>query len=138
MLHAVTSNHAFRLVFPYVRDTTQVASQYWNALLAAYISIGCSQIKQTPLITHELPTWDELFRKAIQVSDVHVIKFVYTCFRESQVYAEDSYRALAAKKLSEKRIFWLSVFRKIPVWEGEKRRGSMSATVVPYRLTELW
>ena len=101
MLHAVTSNHAFRLVFPYVRDKTQVASQYWNALLAAYISIGCPQIKQTPLITHELPTWDELFRKAIQVSDVHVIKFVYTCFRESQVYAEDSYRALAAKKLSE-------------------------------------
>jgi hypothetical protein len=99
MLHAVTSNHALRLVLPYIQDKEQVFLFYWNALLAAYITIHCPIIKELRIAENDLPAWEKIFPRAVQSSDEHVVKFVYTCFEESQIYDNPAYQSLAAEKV---------------------------------------
>jgi hypothetical protein len=99
MLHAVTSNHALRLVLTYIQDKEQAFLSYWNALLAAYVTLHCPIIKELRISENDLPDWEEIFSRAIQSSDEHVIKFVYTCFEESQIYDNPAYQSLAAEKV---------------------------------------
>jgi hypothetical protein len=98
MLHAVTSNHALRLVLPYIQDKERAFNAYWNALLAAYITIHCPAIKEYTPPEKDIPEWDKIFAQAVQSDDAHVIKFVYTCFEESKVYHYPACRLLVAKK----------------------------------------
>ena len=46
-------------------------------------------------------SWADIHAKVIQASDAHVIKLVYTCYLEDQVYHHPLYKYIALKTIVE-------------------------------------
>jgi hypothetical protein len=98
-LHAVTSTHALRLVLPLLPERDQAAAlrYHFQALLVAALSIKLP--KNAPVAAPSPPEWPELVARALQSSDDHDVKFVFTCREEARVRTPDAYRAAAALRL---------------------------------------
>ena len=100
VLHMVTGLYAARSVLSQLPASLvhQMRPSIWAALCAAYVSVGAP-----PLIPIDAPTvsaaWPELLQRAIASDDDHVIKMVYTCFRESAQYPDSSFYLAAASRL---------------------------------------
>ncbi len=96
-LHAVTATHALRLALPYLGNEQRALRYFWQALLGAYVTIGCPELRATPL---EIPEWNEIMTRAIHSNDEHVIKLVYTCSREEAHYRNELFQRIAAQKIA--------------------------------------
>lgn len=91
ILHIITGVNAARQVLPYLEPET-VASRLqdlWIALCAAYVSVGAPAVidatmyeKRMRAKYRQLSSWSELFARAIESNDDHIIKLTYTCALE--------------------------------------------------------
>lgn len=97
VLHWITSCHAMRLVLPYLQQPQTALRYYWTAIATAYLTL------RTPALQSDAETpsdqWTDIFRRALDSDDEHVLKFVYTCQQEDQVYPNPLYRVVAADKV---------------------------------------
>ena len=118
ILHGVTSAHALRLILEEFDDVQRLEflTHYWYALGAAYVTVGAPELT-TPLPIDEtnLPSWETIKQQACQNEEDHVIKFVYTCFKQGQAYPEDAlfYREAAVRQLRQS-----AAFCKQPVFQS--------------------
>jgi hypothetical protein len=98
-LHAMTSTHALRIVLPWTDDRQNALAHHWRALLAAYGSMGApappSEDEIARLRGAAMPGWAALRAAALASNDDHMIKSIYTAWREDEVYHDPLY-ALAA------------------------------------------
>ena len=98
-LHAMTSTHAVRIVLPWTPDPQSALAHHWRALLAAYGSMGAPEPPSTDEIARlrcvATPSWAALHAAALASNDDHVIKSIYTAWREDEAYHDPLY-ALAA------------------------------------------
>lgn len=100
-LHMVTGLHALRRLEPYAGEGPVLLRYGWQALAAAYLTIGAP-----PLLDDEdraemdatAPAWDRIVAAALGSSDEHVIKFAYSCREQDAVFPRATYRAVAARK----------------------------------------
>jgi hypothetical protein len=81
-LHGVTASHAIMIVAPYVDDTAALSSWWFQALAAAYVTIGAPRLidpaqSLAPWLD-STSTWDELAASATRSDDEHVVKLVYS------------------------------------------------------------
>lgn len=99
-LHMVTGVHATRVVLPYCEDREAAIRALWQALAAAYLSIGKPAVPDTPpLDSAEAPGWPSILERVRKAEDEHVIKIVYSCWVEDAVYRDPLYRAVAARAI---------------------------------------
>lgn len=96
LLHGVTGLHALRLVLPWLEDEALALRYFWQAYLAAYLT---AKRKPKPPLAEPEPDWNVLKKRAIHSDDAHTIKLIYTCTRESDVYPDVDFRALAARRV---------------------------------------
>src|SRR6202035_1832842 len=81
-LHGLTGSHAISVVAPYVEDTEALSAWWFQALAAAYLTIGAPRLVDpseavAPWLTAKV-TWDDVARSATASDDEHVVKLVYT------------------------------------------------------------
>ena len=81
-LHGVTASHAIAIVSPFVEDTEALSSWWFQALAAAYVTIGAPGLDDPaapvrPWLEDPAP-WDEGVRAGTLSDDEHVVKLVYS------------------------------------------------------------
>jgi hypothetical protein len=97
-LHAVTGTHAYRMLEPFVADRTAGRRYLWQALVAAYVSIGAPEVgAATP--PGKLPAWTEVLAKAAASDDDHELKLTDIAREESRHYDDSTYLHSAALHL---------------------------------------
>ena len=100
-LHGVTGSHAISIIAPYVEDRDTLVAHWFQALAAAYMTIGAPRIRppEGPLLMliEDPPDWDAIASSACTSPDEHVIKLVYTA-RELDRRREDPLLAAVAAR----------------------------------------
>jgi Questin oxidase-like len=85
-LHMVTGIFAARLFLDKLQQplNSQILGSLWSSFCIAYISIGAPDIDFAIQDTQQTqtPNWPSIFNCALQSQDDHLIKMVYTCWRE--------------------------------------------------------
>ncbi len=101
MLHGFTSTHAIRVLKEFFDDYTEVLKQHWINLQLAYLSTGCTPLNPMPE-AEEVDEWDQLFKKALEVKDVHTIKLIYSLHEQSRIGAKEdrAYRLIAQQRVN--------------------------------------
>jgi hypothetical protein len=100
VLHMVTAVQAARSVLPYCGAPEPATRYLWQAIAAAYLSIGKPAIPDMPpLDAAEAPEWPAILSAACEAEDEHVIKIVYSCWAEDAAYNDPLYRAVAARAI---------------------------------------
>ena len=85
-LHAVTGTHAYRMIEPFVADRSDGRRYLWQAVVAAYVSIGAPALAARP--AGELPGWGEVAARAAASDDDHVIKLTDVAREEARHWSE--------------------------------------------------
>jgi hypothetical protein len=96
-LHAVTGTHAYRLLRPFIEPPEQGLRYFWQALAAAYISIGAPRMVEPP--PGDAPPWNESIQRAIATLDDHDVKLVDVARAEGSFYGGSIYRRAAARRM---------------------------------------
>jgi Questin oxidase-like len=101
LLHVVTGCHALRVLSPYL-GVGQIPRFALPAICAAYLSVGTPAFHEprgADRADDSAPDWTDIFSCALESSDEHVIKLVYTCHQENHAYGSPLYRSAAAAKV---------------------------------------
>lgn len=81
-LHGVTGSHALSMLTPYVEDADALVGFWFQALAAAYLTIGAPALGSPGAAIEpwlEAPAgWPTVSAAAIESDDEHVVKLVYT------------------------------------------------------------
>jgi hypothetical protein len=96
-LHAVTGTHANRLLSPFVSASGEGVRYFWQALAAAYVSIGAPPL--TDPGPAEVPAWEATIEQALGSLDDHDLKFVDIAREEEAFYGDPIYRLAAAHRM---------------------------------------
>jgi len=104
VLHGVTSARALKLVLPHLKpaDQAHAVRGYLRGVISVYIVQNTPEFRtwnpeDYPVLSHI--TWEAIVASAVQSNDVHVIKYVYTVWREYRNHPNELYRFCAAKKV---------------------------------------
>jgi hypothetical protein len=101
-LHGVTASHAISVVSPYVEDTKALSSWWFQALAAAYVTIGTPRLVDpaAPLQRWlaQPADWESVARAATASDDEHVVKLVYTARALNERRPEPLLLAAAARQ----------------------------------------
>ncbi|MBI2809779.1 MAG: DUF4243 domain-containing protein [Candidatus Melainabacteria bacterium] len=101
-LHMVTSSHASRIMMPYVKDKELFLKYFYQAFLAAYLTVGAPAIAshETSLQADE-KLIEEIKAAAQKASDDHDIKLTYTALEEHRAYQNNLYLRAAIELYPE-------------------------------------
>lgn len=101
VLHMVTATHAARRLFSILpaAQVRKLEGEFWFAFCAAYVSVGAPELAVPDPAEGALPEWRELCEGAVASNNDHVIKLIYTCYREAQRDPLPLYRQVAARAL---------------------------------------
>ena len=101
-LHGLTGSHALTVVAPYADDPGELAAWWFQALAAAYVTIGSPALDDPHgAIAHWLETpssWDSIASAAAGSDDEHVVKLAYTARELDARHHDPMYRAVAARQ----------------------------------------
>jgi hypothetical protein len=97
-LHAVTGTHAYRLLQPFIQPPELGLRYFWQALLAAYVSIGAPSVVDPP--SGSVPAWNASLERARASVDEHDIKLVDVAHEQGAFYGDPIYRRAAARRMS--------------------------------------
>jgi questin oxidase-like protein len=101
-LHGLTGSHAICVVAPFVEDHAALWAWWFQALAAAYATIGAPRLGDPTAAVGrwlEAPTsWDAIARSATASDDEHVVKLVYTARSLDESTASPLLRAVAARQ----------------------------------------
>jgi len=101
-LHGLTASHAISIVSPYVEDTAALSSWWFQALAAAYVTIGAPRLGDpaAPVgrwLAHP-SRWEDVARAAAASDDEHVVKLVYSARELNGRSADPLLLAAAARQ----------------------------------------
>jgi hypothetical protein len=101
-LHGVTASHALLTVAPYVADTEALCAYWFQALAAAYVTIGAPSVAEPtvglePWLEAPVP-FDAIAGPACASDDEHVIKLVYSARQLHERSGDPVLVAVAARQ----------------------------------------
>jgi hypothetical protein len=101
-LHGLTASHAVGVVAPYAEDRTALTAWWFQALAAAYVTIGAPPLGDpaaplAPWIAAPL-AWEAIAAAAATSDDEHVIKLVYSARALDGARPDPLLRAAAARQ----------------------------------------
>jgi len=97
VLHAVTGTHAYRLLQPFISPPELGLRYFWQAVLAAYVSVGAPRVVDPP--AGDVPAWNESLGRVRASLDEHDIKLVDVAHEQGAFYNDPLYRRAAARRL---------------------------------------
>lgn len=101
-LHGVTGSHAITILQPYVEDREQLCACWFQALAAAYLTIGAPALSDpTEALGPWLdapPSWEEVAAAGAADDDEHVGKLVYSCRELDRLEDDPALLACAARQ----------------------------------------
>ncbi len=101
LLHTVTASHAFRSASHYFENEEEALRYLWEAIVMAQLSTGI-KYNGVPAKTPEIKMdWPEIIEHALNSTDDHVIKLVYTCFDENNETPDPLYHFIAQRAVSK-------------------------------------
>jgi len=116
VLHGVTSCHSMKLILGllHLEDQPQVIRCYLRALMATYIMQNQPPIESVNFkeFSKQLSniSWEKLLQSAISNEDEHVIKLVWTCWKEKNdgydLYLYSATRKLELLTNEPKELLW--------------------------------
>lgn len=98
-LHMVTGAHAYRQLSPFIESHPDSIRYLWQALAAAYISIGAPAAAAPVGTGARGPSWRAITSKAAASLDEHDIKLVEVAREEEAFYRDSIYRRAAARRM---------------------------------------
>jgi hypothetical protein len=102
-LHAVTGTQAVAMLLPYVQNQNVLLPWLWQALAAAYVSIGRPAIPDADAIQAwravESPAWPDLLKNALAEEDEHSLKLCYSALFLGRLTGDRLFRWLAAREI---------------------------------------
>lgn len=100
-LHAVTGTHGLRMLWPHVAQRELAVRYLWQALVAAYLTVGAPELGEAPPSggDRRAPDWAQIVAKAVSSTDAHDLKLVDVAREEGAFYQEPAYRRAAALRL---------------------------------------
>ena len=99
LLHMVTGCFAFRTLLDYVSNLDRALRYLWEAVVIAYLSTG-SVYEPSEIEVKDLKEdWKQIIKGAANSQDDHVIKLVYTSWKEHEYYRSDAYTHVAERAL---------------------------------------
>lgn len=100
-LHAVTGTHGLRMLWPHVPQRDVAVRYLWQALVAAYLTVGAPALPEQPraLQPGAAPDWEQIVAKVVASTDAHDLKLVDVAREEGNFYREPGYRRAAALRL---------------------------------------
>lgn len=110
ILHLVTGVNAARQILPFLDQKTLASrlQDLWIALCAAYVSVGAPMLLSESLYEsrmrakhRELCSWSDLFARAMESNDDHVIKLTYTCALEISLQPNLLYQMVVMEMLED-------------------------------------
>jgi len=97
LLHAVTGAHAYRMLQPFVEPRERGLRHFWQALVAATISVHAPALVEPSPVAP--PPWTESARRARASLDEHDLKLVDIAREEEAFYKDPTYRRAAARRM---------------------------------------
>lgn len=94
-LHMVTATHALRVVLTRVGPQEAALPAFWQAVCAAYVSIGAPSFEIASESAHSHDDWEPILARAVTSTNDHIIKLVFTCLEECRFYGDPAYQAIA-------------------------------------------
>jgi hypothetical protein len=95
-LHCVTGLHAAQTLLARTgTDSAALAQQLWPALAAAHVV--ARSVPPRPVAFDDALAWPEIYQRARDSTDDHVIKMVFTCAAWEQTTGQDAFRRCASK-----------------------------------------
>jgi hypothetical protein len=101
-LHAVTGTHGLRMLWPHVPQKEVAARYLWQALVAAYLTVGAPELPEQPRALEPgraVPDWEQIVAKAVESTDAHDLKLVDVAREEGNFHQVAGYRRAAARRL---------------------------------------
>jgi len=101
ILHTITSLHALRYVFKYLKNEKneyEALRYWWRAVVAAYVCQNRVHIQdhseaiktfRLEMAEEKIQSWKELIERAIASNDVHIIKLCLAAKFEEKEYDHD-------------------------------------------------
>jgi hypothetical protein len=115
-LHGVTGTQATIVLLPYVPEQGVLVSWLWQALAAAYISIGRPPLPEPDAIEAwrgaETPVWPDLLQRALTEEDEHTVKLCYSALSLGRTTGDRIFRWLAAREVGALK------GKGLPAWRG--------------------
>jgi hypothetical protein len=115
-LHGVTGTQATMVLLPYLQEQSVLVSWLWQALAAAYISIGRPQIPEADAIdawrNAETPAWPDVLQRALGEEDEHTVKLCYSALCLGRATGDRLFRWLAAREVGALKDKGLPVWRR--------------------------
>jgi hypothetical protein len=102
LLHTVTACHASRIMMPYIDDKTLYLKYFYQALVAAYITVGAPHIGEQAPYHIDKNQIEKIKAAACKASDDHDIKLTYTAREEYRAYQNPLYLKAAVQLYSSK------------------------------------
>lgn len=102
LLHTVTGCHAFSIIMPYIENKDAALKELWKAILVAYLSTGLSYYTEKLTLSSSNCDFDTIISKALESKDSHVIKLVYSCFKEYSKHKDSLYYTVANRAVSKR------------------------------------
>lgn len=101
-LHGLTGSHAILVVAPFVEDRAALSAWWFQALAAAYVTIGAPRLEDPaaavgPWLAAPV-AWEEIAASATTSDDEHVIKLVYTARSLDATASTPLLRAVASRQ----------------------------------------
>lgn len=98
LLHTVTACHSLRYLLKYLSNKNEALRLFWEAILVANLSTGI-KYNTIDIVNNVNIDWSLLKSKAIQSTNDHVIKLVYTCYDENSAKANPLYSFIAERAI---------------------------------------
>jgi hypothetical protein len=100
LLHTVTGCHAFSVIEPYIENKEVALRELWQAVLIAYLStkLNYTRPKTKYIVTQK--DFSQIIAAALKSNDPHIVKLVYSCWREYLKYKNPKYIRVAQRAIS--------------------------------------
>ncbi|TRX48073.1 questin oxidase family protein [Fulvivirga sp. M361] len=83
LLHTVTACHAYTSIAHYCENSERSLRYLWEAILISQLSTGIKYNSTPPKTAVAKMEWPHIIKQAVNSTDDHVIKLVYTCRDEN-------------------------------------------------------
>jgi hypothetical protein len=99
LLHTVTVCFALRRLLIYVTNLDEAIRYLWASIVIAYLSTGLGYEQSVVKVKDSKRDWSQIIKDVTNSQDDHVIKLVYTSWKEYEFYKSTFYNHVAERAI---------------------------------------
>lgn len=99
LLHTVTACYTLRRLLNYVTNLDETLRYLWKSIVIAYLSTGLGYEQSVIEVRDSNRDWSQIIKDVTNSQDDHVIKLVYTSWKEYEFYKSTLYNYVAERTI---------------------------------------